>query len=717
MNEINISKKNILNFLKYLLYAFYAINVIFIIYIIWAKFNFLRIDITWHIASWSLFWKWYFHQFFDWAFGWYISNLFYPPWEDLLISIFSGFGLIDYIIGFKIYLTVISIWFAWSILYLSSIFRNISSKIIFLTLMFIVLNIEKTGLTYFQWMGWMDMLTTWLTSQILWWIFFFVLLKKIFDWKKTPLITILLALTLCSHMVVWPVAFFTVLIIALYKRDKSLIKQLFIVILLTSFFWLPLIVFKWYMVSDTIFFSWEILDSFLWILLTITTIISFIKSEKNIFWLFGIIALFIILPSYSAVIILSQLPHIDIINTKIFPSYHYYRLHIFSLIYLVLMISGLWEYSRKKTKFLYLVKRILLILMILMITKQFSIYNYIFWPEKYYQQYWKTEIEEDQIDILSKWIQNNWLERTLIIQTKRWIDFYLSSLLTIKNPNINTVKWLFWESSKSNIILSSYINSILSENDIPIKSFRHIIKSEDQFKYVFKNWLRDYNVKHILFKWHAKYLPEKNSKIIYDFLKKWDDEVSFTNKGNINFDQSANAWYTRFEANFIKPNNAIEYITTNKIKNMDLNDDDNYWIYMENMVYSYLSWKQFDTIYLDINSSGALIKNSEKSNIFPLPNITKTGKNTYNINIPTQEDVRFKIKLNYMPGLHLYDNEWNEYELYRWINYLIAKWHWEMKLVYKKPFVMRLGYGISMLSLVWFLYYIYYQKKYGKKVS
>ncbi len=80
----------------------------------------------------------------------------------------------------------------------------------------------------------------------------------------------------------------------------------------------------------------------------------------------------------------------------------------------------------------------------------------------------------------------------------------------------------------------------------------------------------------------------------------------------------------------------------------------------------------------------------------------KIGKATYALRVAAEEPVLFRIKLSYFPGFELVqEGDWGErLPLYDALGSMIGVGNGEMILRYRRTWAMKLGYGISLATLL-----------------
>ncbi len=682
-------------------------------YIILFQFNYLQIDIAWHIASAKMLWTTWFHNFNDWWFLWYIQNLFYPPLEDILVWIFSGFWKFDFILWYKIYIFVLIMIYIWSIFRLDNFIKNPISKIIFYIFSFYFLIMEKEFIILYQWMWLFDIFITWFSAEILWWIFLFLVIYELFKEKQSHLITIYLFFWIISHLVVWPLIVGILLLFVIFEKRYYLIKNIIIWIWLSSFFLLPFLLNNSWLTVKSSFYAPKLSTVIFFLLLLISIFLLLLKTKTiRIFilsWILFLIPSLFYLAWYK----------------DLLPNFHYYRLIIFSVYFLILWFVFLIETKSNNELYNFCKSCIYLVITFFILTNTtIHYFNFSDTSKDIYYKYWKINLNDEEMSDFNNKI-NDKSKRILFLSDQRQLDFYLWSLFIAKWYDLNWVKWLYWESSLNNLFLNNYIANVLNPYCLVLDKYMiwesDKLKCNDMFN-LFENWVIDNNIWYVLLKDSDKlnstmFITKKQIDCLWNNFNKKDWKFNYKFIKKYNFDDNLNNWYNLIEIskkdnNF--SNDIIQIYTDFSVKNADENKNGFYIKYFQNI----LKNNSNSDIYLLNKDYNKFINNDFDFKKINQDNIKssfeKINTNKYKINIDSNSDVYFKIKLSFYNWFKLYDKNNTQLPIYNWIMWIYSYWKWEMYLEYKKPIIFNISYLLSIIFLIIFIIDIFALNKIKK---
>jgi hypothetical protein len=95
----------------------------------------------------------------------------------------------------------------------------------------------------------------------------------------------------------------------------------------------------------------------------------------------------------------------------------------------------------------------------------------------------------------------------------------------------------------------------------------------------------------------------------------------------------------------------------------------------------------------------------------PQPTIQKIGEGEFKINLHSQEDVFFKIKLAPRSEFNLYASSGERLPTFEGIAYLVSYGHGEVVLKYERSPIMKISYGISLLAFLAFVSVVFYARR------
>ncbi|MBU6155023.1 MAG: hypothetical protein KGP28_12030 [Bdellovibrionales bacterium] len=405
----------------------------------------LNIDVAGHFASAMSSHQGQFHRFNDQFFAGYIHGLFYPPLEDWILS--SWFKLtslvsIDPYQSFSFYLCAIFgayLFSQWRFVmaFRPGLRRNfLASILVFLDL------VAKSGEISLQGLSLYDFWSTGLTSQVLSGVFFFWFLGSIL--QERPLVGSIAAfsLTFLSHIVMGLSAALILVFIFVFQRNRRC--EILMIALwsagISAFFWVPFLAHRDFLENTNVFSG----ERPCW---------SFAAFSLGLLILQKRSALDRALLGFSLLIFLCQglLPLLikwsPLGVQQWAPAFHYYRLGVVGVLVLGVVV----------TRIEFRIARIAMPAFLLCLGLNFNNFSY-------------GEVQSRSSPVLdlreSGDLSFDRFGRYWVVGQRRTIDFGLDTLLASELSDFRSNKGLYWESSKSNTLLSSYLTTLLKAPSI-----------------------------------------------------------------------------------------------------------------------------------------------------------------------------------------------------------------------------------------------------------
>ena len=689
--------------------TFYAIlsglltltGVWFLLYTIWSYPNLYAIDFGGQIASAELFINHGMHGRSLQRFQWLINNLFYPPLQDFLVATIYFITWLDTLFAFLFYVSLLLLAYFGVTWLISLQFKYTGSKILYFIGAIIFFTLDKfPDIWYVQWLWIIDIVFTWLISQILWAVFLQLTIYEILTKKRIFLMSVYSILWFLSHLVVWPVTILLVSIFIAYSHRKQLVPYIFSVMWLTAFFWIPFIWYKWQMASTTIFNPVPHLVT----IILICWLILWFKNKKIL--LFSVVWTLILLPSY--IYYLGEFFYITIP----LPNFHYYRfISIACILWLpvlgILSDTILWsQYTKDKRKNsiiqISLYSTLTLFILLTSYHKRWG-----FW-EPMNKVLWKPNIPSSQdLQNLSGLNLNH---RIFTIDRERPVDFAIDALDQYLWHQNFYVKWLFWESNYNNQLVSSYIANILSPYNSVLQHYSLGSISYSTYENIRNKFVENYGI------WYVLVAPPKNIyylwPIKYSYLLRllwqWTNEFRVESIWAIPLNHNTYTLYKitpREKSNM--QNTIVSVVNTPPTR---ISIDPKAPFFTESIMKSYITSTTTNNTY----TPDLIYNQSDKPVDFTYTswttNIEKTTSNSYTITTTSTWDTRLQIKINQLPWIKFYDEKQQiipTLSLPFW-RYLMVQWGQSISMKYSRTFVMYIGYIISIVSLC----YICYNKRY-----
>jgi len=677
----------------------YILSGFFILNLIWNHLNYVQIDLGGHLASGTWFQRGYYHQFQDANFLGYIHGLFYPPLEDAILAtlnVITG-GSVEF--AFQVYLTALSTLYLASIYYLGSAFKARFSRHLVRILMLGVVWIAKPESLFYQGLSAQDLLVTGLSSQFLGMIFLFLLLREWLGEFRPRRALVYLSLCILSHIVVAMVALFVLFLsFALQPRQRRIIG--FIVasaILVTSFYVLPFIAYKGLLTSS------KILGPNLWKLSGLAILflaLAWRLKERFAQTLFLASAL-MTLPVVSA----KWFPQIE----TLLPQFHYYRFAVFSLYLSILGISCLGErlsaLSWRQGLKPYFVGA--LGLMAIFVLVEFSFFS----PPLDSSSFRKTTLDLQSLGST----RFSEYGRYWVIGNTRSADFGIDSLLQARDPEFRSVKGLYWESSKNNLHLSSYVATLLS-SPVVLDHFYYWGYNCEIQECVMEQFFRDYNIRGIIIPANGvlPYVKPERQACYQELLRRGETsmyalrkEGSFGLSGErfTNYSLDLKPWKDLTHTN---TNRAVEVVDFSKLVPYP-DDHADFFSDAFKAVFEgcktgqksealYLSASQYQRLRAELSGAGELARSSTPPQ--EALSLKRLGPGRFQIRVPGDRDVLVRMKLNYYPQLRLTRLDGSEVPLYDAFPAILAYTHGDLMLEFKRSPFMALSYLISISAVL-----------------
>ena len=661
--------------------------------------NYFQIDFGWHIASTAMFQKFGLHWLNPNRFQGLITNLFYPPLEDIIVRVIHFVSHTSNVVSFVIYVCALIVWY-WFGVYkiIRSIKHPLAALLIFVGLTIYFFLDKTANIVYFQWWWFFDLLFTWLTSQALWVLFFFLFIgeylkQKTNQWK----LAIFAILVLLSHLILGPVVFLLRLIAILSNLTWKNISIYFLSIGITSFFRLPFGVYQSLSVSSLITSTIPIL----FLLIPIIWLIFSYKYKHLSSFALLLTSILIVIPNYLFV----RFPSSDILNT-IFPLFHYYRFASISLLCSLLWGISLFDYILQQNISLINLKKIRLwwtIVSLCLFGALILHFGLIGFGKMHAILANRLNQTTDTDKIQTDYSMLNNGKKIFTVDVYRPIDFWIDSYFQYMTPWLPFVKWLFWESYKWNQLLSSYIGSLISSKNLVLDSYAYSILTQSQYDNLWDGFIKQYTLGWLIVapQKYISYITPNISNKLFTTISSWTDFYTFVAK-----DQIMIAWvqYTIYEilpkrAEWINP-----FIRTFSARSKIVSIEYGH-VFADKILslYKYGSLNPFknDYIIFDKNTPILPIKPSSfNSEAIPYTILWDTS---YSFDLWTSSKSVI-VRIPNLPWWNIKWEQWQNVSVFNWIYEKIVVWTWTIMISYEKPFIVIFSYILSSLSFLFLLY-------------
>jgi hypothetical protein len=700
-------------------------------YFIFFHLNPSLVDMAGHFGSAKTFSAGLFHSYTDQNFLGTIQNLFYPPMQDFLISFIAYFTHENFLLAGKIYLSITYLFFIFSIYKLTDIFHNNKTKLFFILILFLYLFSRNYENQTFQGFTIFDQLATGLITQFLGVGFLFFLIRILLmnkaEIKNKYVISILLGMCALSHIVSFLVAFSIVFLFIVIRKEYYLIKSSIYGFLIGSLFLIPFIFNLKYVAKTNIFEqNYNITFSFSIICLFFIFIFYNSKEKKFPILIFFSISIFIL--NFTGQYLFS------IYKIKFLPDFHYYRICIYALIFLIIEIAMLYDsYLDEKINLKDFKKNpqvrnkinLVLLYSIILICLVISGHR-LFFNELFDDSFFMNNITINaNKNIFTKSKQT--FGRSIFIVSNNPGDQNLAEYLRLLDINLQTANGVYWENSLTNYLFVSYNSLLFKESSGILDRWWKNIENCNEYNCFLEQFIRDYNINTIIIDENFKNntLPEKTKTCLQKALNnretifyKFEKQGEFTLSDKFELNKTYSVFHVEQKnKDFFSNSSPIELIHIayyKKYKPTETNFFGNYFnntlnyclsTYPNKINYASFLDSRFINKFVNIKNISLDFKNV--NNI----NFSKVKKNEYNITIDSKIPVFFKIKLSYFPGLKLLDENKKEVPLVPGISYVVGYGKGNMTLIFERGYYYYISYVLSIIFFIYCSIQIFRNKK------
>ncbi len=433
--KMSLLEKNLKRVFAFILFISFA----FVSFLISKHLNFVQMDLAGHIASAAQFGRSFFHSFSDQMFLGYTHGLFYPPLEEMVIHYTHVITNLNYFESYRYYLLALVAGYFFTLWALLKSFKTAWAFSFYaITLVFLTF-IQKTGSPNLQGLAIDDLLKVGLSNQFLGGIWFLLICKEIIAPSKYQNIGLILycVAAILSHLVV---GFVSLLIVSGYLIQQGSFKRSVTIagtiLGLTAFYTIPFAANHSYLTSSTI----VVFEPWFALLIAVTGMGLNFKNRTS--RLFLGIAVLLMLP----VTIFARFYFL----LDLIPEFHYYRLVVVAFILTTLGLAVDLDIQKNSLK----INLPLCLIFFLYLTYEFHLQS----VDLMAPSFENTELNFSAIGDL----QTKDYGRYLVIGKNRGIDFGIDSILATEYPEFRSTKGLYWESSYTNTLQTSYLVTLLS---------------------------------------------------------------------------------------------------------------------------------------------------------------------------------------------------------------------------------------------------------------
>lgn len=681
-----------MNILRKIATSLYCLLVLLYSYMIWFKLDLSKMDLSGHMASAAQFARSGMHAFNDRMFLGTTHNLFYPPLEDIIINIIKLLSFQNHIVTFQIYLTLLLIGFVGILLKIGKDLKKSAPYLFYHFTILAILTINKDGTLYLQGMSMDDLIKTGLTNQFLSGIAFFWICNEILKPQKNVERNLVIGtiLSLLSHIIVGAVSFgLSLLYFVLNKNSHRKVLPLALIIGMCFFYLGPFLFYKSYMTNSNIFVSQPWIPFFMGLVALGFAFRLKLFEQKIILFLASL--LFTTGTIFPVFVYISNLV----------PSFHYYRFTVVAYYLFIIGLAHLLDVDQLSKWGKYSLTTIGALF--------FAYLFYVFNPRTNFFE--EPYAEHKEVDISQTVLKDEDYGRYLLFSSDRTAGTSMESLLTLNQPGNRFSKGLYWESSYTNIVGSSFLATLLIP-PVVLDYFYFYGYSCEIKSCLLDEYFRIYNIKGFIGNFEQlSYIKPKDVSCYKYLLDNGTKKHRFIKNQSFRFDQKEYYVYDLAPkaTNISSLTNAVELISPSQIKI----ENGSLLKTSENIVVERFKScenpnnHESPTVYLhpkdeakfqSLQSNIGKVTQSQKGSI----KLTKLNDNEYRFTLPPLKSW-FVLKLAPQPGMKLLNQAGKEMPHLRGIPYTIGYGSDEVRVVFKRTWIMWLSYLLSLISLCIFV--------------
>jgi hypothetical protein len=668
--------------------GFYLAAALFGLWLVWYRTDLLQVDLMGHVASARLLGEGFFHRYTDAFFLGYVHNLFYPPLEDLLVSL-GGRLTGDYPFAYRAYLSGLVVGLSTSLWWLGRSFTEPWSRLYLAASSCLFLLAGKWSGLDFQGLSWVDLVVVGLSSEVLGGIFYVLLLGVLLRGAKSPVaVAGLLAGSVMSHLVIGPVATVTVLAYGFLQRRLDLLVATAAALGSTAFVLLPLLVFREHLYSSTIVTRPE------WTLLLLVTGLVLLAWRSSRLAPLPILAGLLLAPEALGLV----LPWL--VDRGLLPTYHYYRLAAPALLLTLVTGAAMVGAQARGSRFEHRVRHVAALLVLVFLVGRFGTENLLVRPlDRRSNDLTEARNTFDRLDL-----GRGEYGRVFVIHERRPSDFYLGSLAVASGAPGRYVQGLYWESSRTHPVLSSYLATLLGSSDIVLDHVYYETFDCEMLGCFAANFFADFNIRWLVVGETpgAEFMSLRRRRCWEMILEGNSDLVAFVPEARFEIDRRAFRLYRVEMAGSSLTNTAVEPIRSSRIRRLSGTD----WSFGEVMkdAAGMCSGKDEERPVYLYDDAWPLIEGQEASD--PSGSVVgqlfAVGPARWRVEVDSPTPVPFRMKLSWAPGLRLFGEDGREIPLAAGPGHLVAVGRGSMTLEHRRPPVFWLAYALSGLCVVFF---------------
>jgi hypothetical protein len=671
--------------------------------LVWRHLNYVQMDLAGHMASAAAFRRGLYHRFDDAHFLGSIHGLFYPPLEDAILAGASVLARDDYVLAYKVYLSGLVIAYLGSAWALGARLGSTVARLFFLGLVLYLVNLDKPSLREYQGLSACDLLLTGLSGEFLAGIFFLLLLREILGKARAAPMGALLALAILSHIVVACAALLVLVALLPARRHlRSAAVAILGALGLAAGFLVPFAAHRGALTASMIFLH---VPAGFAALAGLGALVAVRAPEARAF--LGSAFLLLLPPLVGPALERAGLP---------VPRFHYHRFAILGLLLATAGFAALLE-RRRAGRLGRGAAALCALGFAGLVVHDLRLMRY----DTGSPGLRATTLDLGGMPPRDERDDADGYGRTWVVGEHRAADSGLDSLLSIEDDGFRSVGGLYWESSRDNTLLSSYLATALGPPMV-IDYFQHPSHGCAVGGCLLEHFASDYNVKRLVVDEavELRYVPEEHVQCYRQMLASSGTAgLRLAKKGEIYEDGTTFGVFDleprRSPAEGGLSTSAVETFTADRLNAIAATASGQQSHVLQDVFAHCSAGETAHRVYLPRDE--LLRMKEEIPQAFrrapaavgsARAELRKVGTGRFEITVDAAQPVLFKIKLAYLPGIELRSEDGRRLPLFHGFPHAIGYGNGRMVLVYERTTAMVAGYVVSLASLcaagIWILW-------------
>ncbi|XXF78017.1 hypothetical protein P2318_33965 [Myxococcaceae bacterium GXIMD 01537] len=669
--------------------------------LLWRHLDVFSIDVAGHLASAMAFRRGYYHQFNDGAFLGYVQDLFYPPLEDALLGALLFLPL-EPLTVYKVFLALVVAGYLAGLGALARRFHGAGPRLFFVVASALLFYAHK-GEGFAQGLSFVDLIRVGITSQFLGGAFYLALAAELYEAPRPRRVALLVAGVILSHLIMGLAALALVALALPRHRSVKLLAALALAAGMSACFWLPFLAHRGLLVRNLVMVARTCAP----IAAACLPVVLLSGAEPVRRLAAGAVALMV--PSLVAALV-PEAPWL--------PALHYYRFDICGVVLVPAVAAAAWDSAPEAARWRAAVVRGSATVALGLVALLLVVPSGLTHPGRLAREGSSFEREPASGPPDARF------GRHFVLEYARAFDFAVENYLGVLDEASRGPKGLFWESSRGNHLVSSYLATLVGRPVILDHYFFGNYTCDFQ-QCVLEHFLSDYNItrfsvdQRVL---EARALPavvplegiaSKPACYARTFADGGTGRYRFTPEPSfaVNGEPFRTVRVEPREGGAPALNGAVELLQPWELKRLEPAERNFFNPYFLTLGppcregryerFTLVEDTDWEALHAAISDAGGAVGGRPEAR-----ELRKVGRGAYELELPRGRPRLFKVKLAWFPGVRLVDERGVERPLFRGYPHLLGLGEGPLRLEYRRTPSMWAGYALSAAAWLAFLAWV-----------